>query len=77
MQEAILSQEDFIYEPLKGSFNVVDLLGAMMYCNFILMYLVHDYLLVFFLNACSKTFLNVGHFPKKKLCFQNLFHSKF
>lgn len=28
VQEAILSQDDFIYEPLKGSSNVMDLVGA-------------------------------------------------
>lgn len=43
----ILSPEGFIYEPLRGSSSLVDLLGGMMYCNFILMYLTY-YLLVFF-----------------------------
>lgn len=38
MQETILSPEGFIYEPVKGASSMVDLLGAMMYCNFILMY---------------------------------------
>lgn len=38
MQETILSPEGFIYELVKGASSMVDLLGAMMYCNFILMY---------------------------------------
>lgn len=57
---------------------MVDLPGAMMYCNFILTYFdLWLFISCFFLNACSKTFLNVGHFPKKKLHFQKPLPSKF
>lgn len=38
MQETISSPEGFIYEPLKGYSTLMDLLGVMIYCNFILMY---------------------------------------
>lgn len=54
---------------------MVDLLGAMMYCNFILMYF-GLYLLVF-VNACSKTFLNVGQFSKKIFSRANSLINKF
>lgn len=45
-----------------------------MYCNFILMI---DLLFIsFFSNACSETFLNVGHFPEKILYFRKPILSK-
>lgn len=58
---------------------MVDLLGGMMYCNFILMYFDSLFIsccCVFFFNACSETFLNVGHFPEKKLYFRKPILSK-
>ena len=72
----ILSAEGFIYEPLRGSSSMVDLLGGMMYCNFILMYFDLLFISVFFSNACSETFLNVGHFPEKILYFRKAILSK-
>lgn len=55
---------------------MVDLLGGMMYCNFILMYFDLLFISVFFSNACSETFLNVGHFPEKILYFRKAILSK-
>ena len=55
---------------------MVDLLGGMMYCNFILMYFDSLFISCFFFNACSETFLNVGHFPEKKLYFRKPILSK-
>lgn len=52
----------------------VDLLGAKMYCNFILMYFDLWLFISFFKkNICSKTFLNVGRFSKKGTLFSKTY----
>lgn len=69
MQETILSPEGFIYEPLKGSSSMVDLLGAMMYCNFILMYFDLWLFIGFLKKYLFKDISECRPFSKKETLF--------